>query len=104
MIGRYAAYLHTSPIARLGHWLRGRDKESSDSHNSEESSLCPESEEAHDCNTHGGVVPAEIHDEGGSAPSLTLENSGTEKPSHSTTQEWPLGLRIWIAGVISWYT
>lgn len=104
MIGRYAAYLDTSPIARIGHWLRGRDKASSDSHNSEDSSLCPESEEAHECKTHGGEVLTGSHDERGSAPNLTLGNSATEKPIDITTQEWPLGLRIWIAGVISWYT
>jgi hypothetical protein len=104
VLGRSATYLHTSPIARLMSWAMGQRPASSDDNRSERLSL-------------------------GRAEQITDERSiaNKERPETSTCKEfhpydstcarcvaadcadgkthnWPLGRRIFIAAVISWYT
>jgi hypothetical protein len=100
----YATYLNTSPIARLVYWTMERCLAPSDDNRSGEPSLCLAKEDASEHN-------AAYKEQSAFSAAEGLEHSDYTRSKHMSAENvvskihnWPLGRRIFIAAVISWYT
>lgn len=102
--GTCAAYLDTSPIARSVHWAMRICGASSDNTEFKEASFY----EAEDDEAQPSAAHKEPHTtsagEGVETYHTTCANHVIANHQNNEVHKWPLGRRIFIAAVISWYT
>jgi hypothetical protein len=99
-----AAYLHTSPIARLVNWTTGRDSVWSDGDTSGEPSTYLAKEGDNRRSTVSKSVAGVIADGDSRDRYGICARRETANSRDSEVHNWPLARRILIAAVISWYT
>ena len=102
-LGTCAAYLDTSPIARLVQWAMRVCGASNDNTESEKSLFY----QAEDDEAQPSAAQKEPHTTNageGETRHATCANHVIANHQNNKVYKWPLGRRIFIAAVISWYT